>query len=152
MTTEVKFKFPNKNKKPMGIKENKMNPIQVNLVNIMVSEYGIEEKIAKMQAGKAIKKITGESSPENGLVDLDVAIEALQATVDSKASKFKEMAKTALIKLKNDDFEDSWFLEHAPKETTAKSPADSKLKEKLEKIKKIAMEDGLDDILEIINA
>ena len=150
MTTEVKFNF--QNKKPMGIKENKMKQQQVNLVNIMVSEYGIEEKIAKMQAGKAIKKITGESSPENGLVDLDVAIEALQATVDSKASKFKEMAKGALIKLKNDDFEDSWFLEHAPKETAAKAPADSKLKEKLEKIKKIAIEDGLDDILEIINA
>lgn len=124
----------------------------MNLSKILVDCYGMDEKASKMSAGKSIKKVTGEKAPEDGLVELDVILETFQATIDSKASKFKEIAKEAKARFEKGDFEDSWFEPNVKKEAgTAVSPKASKDAEKLKRIQRIAEEDGLLDILEIIN-
>ena len=130
--------------------------MKLNLSKILITGFSLAEGVAKMQAGKMIKKVTGEQAPEDGLVDMDTVIEALQSTVDSKASKFKEQAKELIAELRAGTVEEDWTTPNVKK--VAGTPAPKKATNpnkdasKLLKIKVIAEEDGLQDILDIINS
>ena len=124
-------------------KENKMK--KVNLVTIFVTVLGMTEASAKMQAGKYVKKVTGEKQDEDGLVELETVLAIIEEIKASKTSKYKEVANNVLDIIGADEVPDSWY---EPKVIKAKES----LALKIAKIKEIAEADELTDILEIINA
>lgn len=117
--------------------------MKLNLTNILIS-MSMTSQSAKMQAGKYIKKITGEKAPENGLVDSETVLAILDEINSSKTSKYKEQAKQMIELIANDEMEDSWSKATEKKEVVSD-------KVKIAEIKALAEENGYDDILEIIN-
>lgn len=118
---------------------------KVNLVTIFVTVLGMTEASAKMQAGKYVKKVTGEKQDEDGLVELETVLAIIEEIKASKTSKYKEVANNVLDIIGADEVPDSWY---EPKVVKAKES----LALKMAKIKEIAEADELTDILEIINA
>lgn len=118
---------------------------KVNLVTIFVTVLGMTEASAKMQAGKYVKKVTGEKQGEDGLVELETVLAIIEEIKASKTSKYKEVANNVLDIIGADEVPDSWYEAKVVK-------AKESLALKIAKIKEIAEADELTDILEIINA
>lgn len=118
---------------------------RVNLTTIFVTVLGMTESGAKMQAGKYVKKITGEKQAEDGLVDIETVIAVADSIKASKTSKYKETVNEVLDIIANDEIPESWYEAKTVK-------AKEGLAEKIAKIKEIAEADDLTDILDIINA
>ena len=127
---------------------------KVNLAVIFVMVLGMADSSAKMQAGKYYKKVTGEKLPEDGLVETETVLAIADEIRASKTSKYKETVVEIIDIIGEDKIPESWYeaKQVKAKESKEKSVENAvKLTSKLAKIKVIAEEDGLEDILAIIN-
>lgn len=124
---------------------------KVNLAVIFVMVLGMTDSSAKMQAGKYYKKVTGEKLPEDGLIGTETVLAIADEIRASKTSKYKETVVEIIDIIGEDKIPESWYEEKQvkPKEKAVENAV--KLTNKLAKIRTVAEEDGLQDILAIIN-